>query len=153
MQIETLKDVLEWTAGFHRQLSGCLARCESHEASERGRLLLDYLKQHEATLAKLVETFEREASSNALNTWCYEYLDKNPIMQQPCREQVSDLPDVNAVLGSVLKQHNQLIDLYRYLYAEAAVVPSAKELLQELIDLEQHEIMRMVQSSNRLSDL
>lgn len=52
----------------------------------------------------------------------------------------------------IIDQHQQVIELYRYL-ASRADIPSAKELLETLRSLEEHEVMRMAQSSNRFGDL
>jgi hypothetical protein len=49
-------------------------------------------------------------------------------------------------------QHQQVIELYRYLYLRADI-PSAKELLENLKSLEEHESMLMSQGANRLSDM
>jgi hypothetical protein len=152
MQIETLKDVLHWTAEFHRGLSRCLEHCEDETENDRVRLLLDYLEQHEARLASVVEQFEKKSSSNALNTWCYEYFDKNPVASHRLCNEGYDRLDVNEIMAKILDQHKQVIELYRYLYAQSGA-SSAKKLLQNLIALEEHEAMQMAQGSNRLGDI
>lgn len=152
MQIETLKDVLHWTAGFHRQLSRCLHHCEDRALNERARLLLDYLEQHEEKLARVIDRFEAMASSGALNTWCYEYFDKNPAVRgRLCESDYVDL-DIEQLMARVLEQHHDVIELYRYLQAQSAA-GSPRELLQNLIDIETHEAMRMAQGGNRLEDI
>ncbi|MFC6673528.1 ATPase [Marinobacterium aestuariivivens] len=152
MKIETLKDVLHWTADLHRQLSRCLADCENRAVNERARLLLDFLEQHEEKLARVVSRFEEMASSNALNTWCYEYFDKNPeSMAQICDTDYNRL-EPEGVMARILEQHNQVIELYRYLRAQSGAA-SARDLLQNLIALEEHEAMQMAQGSNRLEDI
>tara|TARA_R110001592_G_scaffold356051_2_gene657347 strand:+ start:2236 stop:2556 length:321 start_codon:yes stop_codon:yes gene_type:complete len=96
--------------------------------------------------------FERTASKNALNTWCYEYLDKHPIM----KHKHSDVPfaylNTLKITEIVMHMHQQVITLYRDLAAQTAV-NSARELLEELLSLEEHEAMRMSQSANRLEDM
>tara|TARA_R110001606_G_scaffold395190_1_gene566914 strand:- start:18908 stop:19129 length:222 start_codon:yes stop_codon:yes gene_type:complete len=52
----------------------------------------------------------------------------------------------------VMHMHQQVITLYRDLAAQTAV-NSARELLEELLSLEEHEAMRMSQSANRLEDM
>jgi DNA integrity scanning protein DisA with diadenylate cyclase activity len=152
MQVENLKDILDWTIDFHQQLSLCLADCVNKNESERAKLLLDYLAQHEQTLTKVIMGFEKTASSNALNTWCYEYLDKHPIV----KHKHTDAPfsDLNTlqIIEIVIHMHQQVITLYRDLAAQT-VVNSAHDLLEELLSLEEHEAMRMSQSANRLEDM
>lgn len=152
MQAENLKDVLDWTIDFHQQLSLCLTDCAKENENERAKLLLDYLAQHEQSLTEVITEFKKIASKNALNTWCYEYLDKHPIM----KHKHNDVPfaDLNTlqITEAVMHMHQQVITLYRDLAAQT-VVNSARELLEELLSLEEHEAMRMTQSANRLEDL
>jgi DNA integrity scanning protein DisA with diadenylate cyclase activity len=152
MQVENLRDILDWTIDFHQQLSLCLADCANKNESERAKLLLDYLAQHEQRLTKVIMKFEKTASSNALNTWCYEYLDKHPIV----KHKHTDAPfsDLNTlqITEIVIHMHQQVITLYRDLAAQT-VVNSAHDLLEELLSLEEHEAMRMSQSANRLEDM
>lgn len=50
-----------------------------------------------------------------------------------------------------MDQYQQVIELYRY--PSRADIPSAKELMGSLRSLEEHEMMRMVQSANRFEDM
>ncbi|MCP8689342.1 ATPase [Marinobacterium sedimentorum] len=152
MQIETLKDVLHWTAELHRQLSGCLKHCEDRVVSERAQLLLDYLEQHEDRLAQVIDRFEEMASSQALNTWCYEYFDKNPAQATMLCDGELDTQDIAVLMARILEQHNLAIELYRYLFAQSSG-GSARELLQNLIDIETHAAMQMSQGGNRLGGI
>lgn len=152
MRIETLKDVLKWTELFHKQLSDCLAHCADETESERLKMLLDYLAEHEQVLSDVLVRFEATASANALNTWCYEYLDKYPIpLHADC-----DKPFANAspadVMASLAQQHQQVISFYRYLLSRAET-PSARELLERLVGLEEHEAKRIMHSANRFEDI
>lgn len=56
------------------------------------------------------------------------------------------------VLRSLLAVHDRIIDLYRYLSTRAEV-SSTEELLNGLLALEQHEIMRMIRDAEKLEDL
>lgn len=152
MKIETLKDILHWTREFHQQLGNCLAHSTDSNDGYRERLLLDYLTEHEEKLAHVVETFEHSDNTNALNTWCYEFLNKAPIVQH----QHSDAPfaelNTQQIMAVIVDQHQQVIELYRHLCARAEV-PSAVELLENLKSLEEHEAMKIVHSANRLEDI
>lgn len=148
MQVETLRDVLHWTREFHRHLSQCLSHCADKNTDERARMMLAYLSDHEKALAKVVAGFEKTGDEHALNTWFYEYVSRHPITRYVhCETPFTELT-VTQIMAVIVDQHQQVIELYRYL-ASRAEIPSAKELLEELRSLEDHEIMRMVQSSNR----
>nr|WP_276669151.1 hypothetical protein [Thalassolituus oleivorans] len=81
MQIETLRDVLLWTKEFHQHLSQCLSHCVDKNTDERARMILAYLSDHEESLTKVVNGFETTGNEHALNTWCYEYVNKQPVVQ------------------------------------------------------------------------
>ncbi|WP_299018533.1 ATPase [uncultured Photobacterium sp.] len=152
MQVETLKDVLHWTQEFHRCLADCMQSCVDQSDSERVKLLLKYLAEHEEKLEAVIGKFEKSASENILNTWCYEYFDQHPII----RHKLADCPfselETDEIISEVTHLHSQVIELYRYL-SDRAETESSKELLVELADLEKHEAMRMVHSANRLQDM
>ncbi|MDX2319391.1 MAG: ATPase [Moritella sp.] len=152
MQIETLRDVLHWTREFHLQMANCLQYSIDKNESERAKLLLKYLGEHEQRLVNVLAGFEKDTSESVLNTWCYEYLDKTPIVRhQQCEVPFSQLKSTD-IIPEIINLHQQVIDLYNYLQSRAEL-PSTKELLTQLADLEQHKIMEMVQSANRLEDL
>jgi len=152
MQIETLKDVLHWTREFHQHLSQCLSHCADKNTDERARMILAYLSDHEEALTKVVGSFETSGDEHALNTWCYEYVVKHPIVRHAhCDAPFAEL-DTTQIMEVIVDQHQQVIELYRYL-ASRAEIPSAKELMESLRSLEEHEMMRMAQSANRFGDL
>lgn len=119
---------------------------------ERARMILAYLSDHEKALTKVVSGFETSGDEHALNTWCYEYVAKHPIVRHAhCDAPFAEL-DATQIMEVIVDQHQQVIELYRYL-ASRADIPSAKELMESLRSLEEHEMMRMTQSANRFEDL
>lgn len=152
MQIETLKDVLHWTKEFHQQLAHNLAENGKSNDSDRAKMLLDYLDQHETKLAQTIAKFEETGDQNALNTWCYEFLDKHPITQHQQPDILLENLSSSEITTAIAKQHQQIIELYRYLHNRAETA-SAKELLENLLALEKHEVMQMVQNANRLEGI
>ncbi|WP_020407230.1 hypothetical protein [Hahella ganghwensis] len=152
MQAETLRDVLDWTINFHRELSQCLSQGAKIGADERSGMLLDYLAQHENSLKKVVTRIEQETSKNALDTWCYEYLEKYPVTRnQHCTVAFGDL-NASQIVEVVMEYHHQVIELYRFLHAKAPT-DDTRELLDALCQLEEHEAMSMAQGANRLEDM
>lgn len=152
MQVETLKDVLHWTRAFHQHLSQCLSHCADKNTDERARMVLAYLSNHEKILSQVVSGFETSGDEHALNTWFYEYINKHPIVRHVhCDAPFADL-DATQIMAVIVDQHQQVIELYRYL-ASRADIPSARELLETLRSLEENEMMRMTQSTNRFGDM
>ncbi len=152
MQVETLRDVLHWTKGFHQHLSQCLSHCAENNINERARMILAYLSDHEKHLTDVVNGFEKSGEEHALNTWFYEYVQKHPIVQHVhCDKPFAEL-DATQIMAVIVEQHQQVIELYRDL-ASRADIPSSRELLEGLSSLEEHEMMRMSQSANRFEDM
>jgi len=152
MQIETLRDVLHWTRKFHIQLQACLAHCSEANENERAKLLLVYLSDHENRLVRVIDGFEKTASVNALDTWCYEYVDKYPVqLHQRCTANFTDMNSVE-ISTEISNLHEQVTGLYRHIL-DRATSESSRELLSGLMNIETHMAMQATQSVNRLSDL
>lgn len=149
MKIETLKDILNWTQKFHQHLNSCLTHCADENINERYNMLLKYLADHEKVLSKVIEEFSLSDKENALNTWTYEYVNKQPIVQHVHCDAPFSALDSRQIIDVIVDQHQQVIELYRYL-STTANIPSAREILESLKSLEEHEIMRMAHSANRL---
>jgi len=152
MKVETLRDVLHWTTEFHQHLSSCLQYCADKNESEREKMLLAYLAKHESELASVVNNFEKTANINGLNTWCYEFMDKHPIVQYRHGNVPFSGLSATDIMTVIVDQHQQIIDLYRHLLSQVDI-SSAKELLESVKSLEEREAMKVSQGVNRLSDL
>lgn len=152
MQVETLKDVLNWTREFHQHLASCMRHCSGENESERAKLLLDYLSDHEQKLVEVLDGFLDSADEKALGTWCYEYLDKHPIVRHDKCDKPFAQMNADEIITEITHQHGQVIELYRYLRNRDAAL-SWQELLDQLLSLEEHDAMRMSQAANRLHDL
>lgn len=151
MRTETLQDVIARTRDFHQQLHHRLKESGDASANTRTSLLFDYLSQFEQTLAELVTAIERGADGGALNTWCYEYLNKHPIDHID----VNQLPPADVgpdqVMEIVMAYHNEVIGLYRFLHRRMET-ESSRELMANLKTLEEQQAMQMMQAANRLQD-
>ncbi|QIL89077.1 ATPase [Microbulbifer harenosus] len=152
MQVETLRDVLVWTREFHKNLAACLQHCAGKNENARSQMLLAYLARHEKELTETVDGFVDTAETRALNTWCYDYMDKHPILHSVhCDAPFQDL-EPDEIMSVVSNQHDQVIELYRYLYGRADI-EETRELMEELKSLEEQQIKQMVQGVNRMRDM
>ena len=152
MQVETIRDVLNWTVSFHTNLKDCLTHCSTQNKDERARMVLTYLSDHEGSLARVVKGFIKTADEKALNTWCYDYMEKHPIIKHGhCDSPFKEL-DMAHIMEKVVNQHEQVLELYTHLYSRVDI-NSAKDLLDTIHDVQENEIRRMVQSANRFSDM
>ncbi|MBL4582935.1 MAG: ATPase [Gammaproteobacteria bacterium] len=152
MNIETLRDVLLWSRKLHLQLQECMEHCADTAVGERERMLLVYLSDHENKLIQVLDNFEKTATTSALNTWCYEYIDKMPIIgHQHCSKPLANMA-MEEIVTEVVNLHEQIVELYKHLLARS-IGGSAHDLLQSLVDMETHESMLMVKNSLRLADM
>ncbi len=152
MKVQTISDLIDWTRVMHQQLAKRLTEGSEQHEQEMAKLLLAYLADHEATLEKIIDGFEQRADTKALNTWVYDYLGHKPIdLNRSSDTPFADM-DFNEICGEVFNVHNQAINLYRDLLRRADI-PEAQELLQALLNIEEHETMRLAQQTNRMRDM
>ncbi|WP_404416772.1 ATPase [Marinospirillum sp.] len=152
MQIKTFADLIDWTRALHAKLEKCLAHCSSLHHDERATLLLEYLASHENEMEKMVAGFEQQADPKAAHTYIYDYMPHNPVTSHlDCDDHYAKL-DYHEILSEVVDFHEQIISLYQTLVARADI-PEATELLQSLLDMEEHETKRLVRQTERMDDL
>ncbi|PCI21903.1 MAG: ATPase [Piscirickettsiaceae bacterium] len=152
MKVRNLKDIINWTRESHQSLANCMKRCVNENENSRARLLLNYLIEHEQKLSNVLVEFNKSGNEKALNTWCVEYLDKSPVILRSDNDRPFAQMEADEIMGTISRHHHQIIELYNYLLGQADI-PEAQDLLEQLVSLEEHEVMRMAQAANRLSDL
>lgn len=152
MKIERFEDLIEWTRKTHQYLSDCMAHCASENQDTLASALLVYVSNHEKALATTIGKIEQHASDRALHTWIYDYLQHNPVeLHTQCTQPYAKM-SVEEISRDVFETHNQILDLYRSLERRAEIA-AGRELLAELLALEEHETMRMAQQVNRIHEL
>lgn len=152
MQIKTFSELIEWTRSLHADLTLCLAHCAALHRNERASLLLDYLASHESAMEKMVAAFARQADPQAARTYVYDYVPHNPIATHlECDDHYAEL-DADSISAEVLGFHKQIISLYRTMSSKAEI-GEAVELMQSLLDMEEHETKRLVYQIGRMNDL
>lgn len=152
MEIKTFSDLIDWTRNLHQQTAACLAHCATEHDQERARILLDYLATHENELERTVERFRNEGDTGVLRTWIYDYLSHSPVKTH----RTCDLPytrlDFDGITKEIFDFHDQVIALYQNL-ADRAEIPEARELAENLLNMERHEAMRMAREIGRMQDV
>ena len=152
MNIETFQDLIDWTRQLHAHLAACLKHCATQQEEVRAKWLLEYLADHEAALERTVASFEKQADPKALHTWVYDYLSRVPIApHQACLSPYAGM-SFDDICREIFSLHDQVIELYRYLEGRAEI-PETRELVRELLKLEEHEAMRLAHQTNRARDL
>ena len=152
MEIKTFHDLIDWTRSLHHRTAACLAQSATEHEGVRAQALLDYLATHETELEKTVEGFENDGDVRALKTWIYDYLSDSPIKtHRTCDSPYTKL-DFNGIAREIFDFHDQVIALYQNL-EERADIPEARELAENLLNLERHEAMRMAREVGRMQDI
>ncbi|GAA6132986.1 hypothetical protein [Halopseudomonas sabulinigri] len=153
MKAETYRELIEWTQHMHGQLAKCMeAGAVSGETTERMRWLLQYLADHERCMQQMVARFEQQADINVLDSWVYDHFTDNP------RTRTLDLEvsfaglDYDAICTRVFDLHNDALDLYRYLEGRAETA-GGRELMQDLLAMEQHETLRLAEQAQRAQEM
>lgn len=152
MRIESIESLIDWTQRVHAHLAKALAQALNTQQKERERELLDYLQHHETRLETMVAAFEEQADIKALHTMVYDYDAHTPVEIARIGDKAYDSMDYDTLANDVLDTHNQVINLYRYLITQS-VIPEESELLQALLDMEEHETRQMSQQINRGRDI
>ena len=152
MEVRTFYDLIEWPRDLHAKLAECLSHCALRHGEERASLLLEYLASHETEMEKMVVAFERQADPKAARTYVYDYMPHNPITTHlVCDDHYAKL-DADTISAEVFDFHEQIISLYRTLKGKAEIREAA-ELMQSLLEMEEHETKRLVRQVERMDDL
>ena len=115
MQIEQIKDILDWIVDYHQQMTECYEHCSEQTESPRLKMLLEYLSEHENQLTQTISRYEEESDPRDLNTWCLEYMDKVPVLTHTlCEANLKELT-ADQIIARTANTHNQLMELYQYL--------------------------------------
>lgn len=152
MDIKTFADLIDWTRQLHGHLAKCLVHGAAKHKEESATLLLEYLADHEAKMAHMIERFEEQADAKAMHTYVYDYLSHQPIaLNQSCDMRFENL-SYDDICREVFSLHEQVMDLYRTLISKADT-HGAKDLLESLLAMEKHEAMRLSTQTGRMHDL
>ena len=153
MKAETYRELIEWTQHLHGQLAKCLeAGALATDTAERMRWLLQYLADHERCMQQMVVRFEEKADINVLDSWVYDYFTDNERTRALATETSFAGMSYEAVCAEVFNLHNDALDLYRYLQGRAETA-DGRELMQDLLAMEQHETLRLAEQAQRAQEM
>ena len=152
MEIKTTSELIEWSRSLHAKLAQCLTHCASRHHEERTSMLLGYLASHEAEMERMVAEFNQRADPKAAHTYIYDYIPHKPIKANlDCDDHYTRM-DASSIQTEVFGFHDQISRLYRTIIDRAAI-PEVTDLMQPLLDMEQHETKRLVRQVERMADL
>lgn len=152
MKIESVEALIDWTKSVHGNLALCLGDAVPSEPEERARQLLEYLAGHEQRLEKIIAGFEAQGDPRALHTLVYDYDIHPPLLAEKLCCKPWHSMTFDQISEEVFAVHNQVIELYRYLIGRSSI-PEELELLEALLEAEQHETRQIAQQLNRGRDM
>lgn len=151
MEIKTFEDLIDWVRQLHAHLAESLRESAATNTDERAGALLTYLSAHEEELVRITAEFEHQADIKAMKTRLYDYIEHKSISGRKPDTHYADL-SYEDICREVFHFHDEVIALYKAL-ASKAEIPEARELMEALQEMEEHEAMRMARQSGSSQDV
>lgn len=153
MRFHQIREVVRWAADYHDRLANLYRLKADGEVSERVRMALGYLAEHEDTMLEVLERYLSEESEHRgiLDTWFDEPADI-PHTQDPETLAAGNSHDsVQSVLATALATHRNLQDLYSH-RAEHATTAAERDFFEALTNGDASEVRRLSRDMQRLED-
>lgn len=151
MNIERCEDLIDWTRQAHSRLSQCLSEGADERGESLAKMLLVYLAQHEQELTGTIARIKEHADPHALQTRLHDFVQGDMLALELDSDAYARM-SVDEISREIFAIHNRIIDLYRSLENRPGI-DKASELLGEMLQLEEHETMRLAQQVNRMHEL
>lgn len=151
MNIERCEDLIDWTRQTHERLARCMTEGADERSDSLAKMLLVYVADHERTLTTTITRIKENADSSALHTRLHNAVDHDALKLNLDGEAYAQM-SVDEISSEIFAVHNQIIDLYRSLENRPGL-DRARELLGEMLQLEEHATMRLAQQVNRMHEL
>jgi rubrerythrin len=148
---QQVKDILEFGRKMHASTQECYASLEQKTDQERIRMLLNYLGRHERKMEENLARFSAESRQKILDAWI-THVPQTQIDALLGRCMVLRGASVEEVVRMGIEFDDALIDLYREV-AREATLPDVRQVFLDLIDQENQERLRLLQSVNQLREM
>jgi tagatose-1,6-bisphosphate aldolase len=136
-------DILHRAEQFHRDLARYYQRLGDHSQSADVKRALEFMSQHEQSMQKIVQEYEKETPENVGETWVKSI---PHITELQCVDR-AELPDdvsVDDVIEIAMQWRKLLLDLYSSLADRSIISVDAREAMQRMLQLEDEENRRVV---------
>lgn len=151
MATEETRTLLDHLRDLHHELALHYHRLAQTHESERLKLLLDYLGEHEERLSGAFARYKDGADQGVLDVW-------HRWLEEPTPSEVIQDLNLSAdaseddVVEAAMKVTQAVIDRYRT-QAEAAPPNRVGEALRSVIKLEEKALAQLARDTERLRDL
>ncbi|MDR5901252.1 2-hydroxyacyl-CoA dehydratase [Halomonas icarae] len=151
MRFHQVKELVDWAVDFHRRLAEQYTALAQGEVSERVKMALEYLAEHEEKMQRELEEYRQEDQRGVLDAW---FDDPSDFPHPPMLERLPkslDCSSVQSVLATALTAHRTLQDLYEH-RAEGAVGRDEHAFFAALSRGHEAEVRRVARDMQRLED-
>ncbi|MDZ7852519.1 MAG: 2-hydroxyacyl-CoA dehydratase [Halomonas sp.] len=153
MRFHQVKELVAWAADYHRKLAEQYDQLAAGDVSDRVRMALEYLAEHERKMqTELTEYLEEESDHRkVLETW---FDDPTDFPHAPMLNRLTECiscDSVQDVLSTALTMHRTLQDMYAH-RAELAAADAEREFFESLSTGHEAEVRRIARDMQRLED-
>ncbi|MDN3555290.1 2-hydroxyacyl-CoA dehydratase [Halomonas maura] len=153
MRFHQVRELVSWAADYHGRLQAAYSRLAGGEVTERVRLALEYLADHERSMQRDLEAYLDDGSDHrpVLDAW---FDDPNDFPHAPVLERLPGALGVSGVadvLATALTMHRTLQDLYHQ-RADRAGGREEREFFTALAEGQDAEVRRLTRDMQRLED-
>ncbi|MEQ6917193.1 2-hydroxyacyl-CoA dehydratase [Halomonas aquatica] len=153
MRFHQVKELVAWAADYHRGLAEQYDQLASGGVSDRVRMALEYLAEHERKMqVDLADYLEEDGGHHkVLETW---FDDPADFPHAPTLDRLADNmagDSVQDVLVTALTMHRTLQDLYAY-RVDRSSVEGERDFFASLASGHEAEVRRIARDIQRLED-
>lgn len=153
MRFHQVKELVAWAADYHRGLAEQYDQLASGGVSDRVRMALEYLAEHERKMQVELSSYLKEGGGHrkVLETWFDDPADfpHAPTLDRLAENLACDT--VQDALATALTTHRTLQDLYAH-RVEQASVEAEREFFASLANGHEAEVRRIARDMQRLED-
>lgn len=150
MRFKQTRDILRSAQVYHAEVACRYKGFSKQVSSERTKLFLDYIADHEQRLAEVLTMYEGDLPQKLSEVWLECDSEIVPDGLASLEGELSQL-SLDDFLVRYLQFDDYLIDVYKEL-KDRATLDSVKEIFNGLIELENHSEMAAVRDTIRLRD-
>ncbi|MDZ7826344.1 MAG: hypothetical protein U5R48_10375 [Gammaproteobacteria bacterium] len=99
-----------------------------------------------------MDATRQDADDRALKTWVYDWLEHAPPKPDEITEGADRHETFEAVARAVFDAHEEILTVLRFLDVRADT-PEVKDLIEQMVNLEEGHSRQMSQQMNRISDM
>ena len=151
MRFKNTREVLDHVKRLHEEVSAACQKACCTSDQERIRILLDYVADREADLARAVSEFTEETADHILDTW-FKYTTDDAVLHELLTGSFNPGMAPEDVTSATMSISDHLLDMYRDML-EKAETDELRQVFQNLLDHEQKEKEKLARNLQMFQDL